>query len=692
MSAWTFGLSRQCPRRKPGVARRWLGITDNKQPHPGEWGTASLLSTARTLLVALALLTTLGNSQAQAPPPDFDPVQWSVSLEPATAPPGGRITGHLTAKIEPGWRLYAPTTPGAGQGDGPPLTKIELSESPAVASWKVFQPKPAIKHDPNFDRESEIYTEGVTFLFEIELQPKTALGEASLEASAFYSVCDDRFCLRPVRRKTSAVLQVAAAAPEAAKQPALVVPGIPAGFEEAKPRAISRDLSQAQNTGAPAAPTFQSQGLFQFAAVAFGFGLLAIFTPCVFPMIPITMSYFVSTQSGSRKASLTQATAFCLGVIVLFTGLGALVSVILGPFGAVQLGSSVWVNLFIALVFFAFAASLFGAFEITIPSGAMTRLSKMSGRGGILGTLMMGLVFALASFACTGPFFGSLLAGSLQGGLAWPIFGMAMFSAGMALPFFGLALFPAYISKLPRSGSWLTRTKRTMAFLILAAAFKYLSNVDLMYQLEILTRERFLAIWVVLLGLCGFYLLGMLRLPEESDDAPGLGRLALGSLFLVAAVSLIPGMVGGRLGEIDAYVPPVEYSGLGATSLAGGAGERVQWLKDDYQKALSLARDQGKTVLVSFTGYACTNCHWMKANMFTKPEIMEATRSLVLVELYTDGQGEASQKNQELQLSRFRTTAIPYYALIRADETVAAEFAGSTRDVEAFRKFLQSGS
>jgi thiol:disulfide interchange protein DsbD len=594
----------------------------------------------------------------------------------------------LTAKIEPGWRLYAPTTPGAGQGNGPPLTKIELSESVAVANWKAFQPQPTRKHDPNFDLESEIYTGEVTFLYDIELKPDATEGEATLEASAFYSVCDDRFCLRPVLRKTPAVLQVAALDPSAS-QP-VSAPSVPAGYEEAKPRAAS-DLTLILNKDAPAAAP-GSEGLLQFAAVAFGFGLLAIFTPCVFPMIPITMSYFVSTQTGERKASFVQATVFCVGVIVLFTGIGALVSVILGPFGTVQLGSNVWVNLFIAFVFFAFAASLFGAFEISIPSGAMTRLNKVSGRGGILGTLLMGLVFALASFACTGPLIGPLLASSIQGGLAWPIFGMAMFSTGMALPFFGLALFPAYISKLPRSGSWLIRIKRTMAFLILAVAFKYLSNVDLMYQLQILTRERFLAIWIVLFGLCGFYLLGMLRLPDEADDRPGLPRLGLGVLVLFLAVSLVPGMLGGRLGEIDAYVPPVEYSGLGAASLAGGGGDRVPWLKDDYQKALTLAREQGKTVLVSFTGYACTNCHWMKANMFTKPEIVEVTRNLVLVELYTDGADEASKVNQELQLTRFRTTAIPHYAIIRPDETIVAEFPGRTRDAEAFRKFLRSGA
>ena len=413
-------------------------------------------------------------------------------------------------------------------------------------------------------------------------------------------------------------------------------------------------------------------------------------------MIPITMSYFVSAGSTSRRQSIVQALTFCAGIVICFTGLGALVSVILGPFGTVQLGSSVWVNLSIALIFGVFAVSLFGVFEITVPSGALTSLDRLSRRGGTAGVLVMGLVFALASFACTGPFVGTLLAGSVQGGLAWPVFGMAMFSSGMALPFFALALFPAYLKKLPKSGGWLGRVKKTMAFLILAAAVKYLSNVDLVYQWEILTRERFLAIWIVLLTLAAFYLLGFFRFPDEpppSEPEPvGLGRLSVSAAFLVVALSLVPGMFGGRLGELDAYVPPPEYSGISRASLGGGTAEKSAWIKDDYEGALAKARASGKSVLVSFTGYSCSNCKWMKYNMFTKPAIAELTSEMILVELYTDGRDDVTAANQDLQLNRFGSVAIPHYAIVRPDETIAAEFSGRTRDVEEFRGFLISGA
>ncbi len=647
--------------------------------------------------IVLLILAQAAHAQSAAKK-KFDPVQWSLTAEPAEAVPGGRVVARLTATIEQGWRLYAPSTPTDGPVGGPLPTELALAESPAIKSWKFFQPPPVVKHDPNFQMDSEIYQGEAVFWLEAELSDDTPLGELALEASARYSACDDKICLRPVRKTAQAVVMIAATS-------AAATPPFPADYAEAKPaeKGVSSATAPAAgqlgsstgsttNSSTPAG----SQSLFEFAAVAFGFGLLAIFTPCVFPMIPITMSYFVSTGSTSRRQSIVQALTFCAGIVICFTGLGALVSVVLGPFGTVQLGSSVWVNLFIALIFGVFAVSLFGVFEITVPSGALTSLDRLSRRGGTAGVLMMGLVFALASFACTGPFVGTLLAGSVQGGLAWPVFGMAMFSSGMALPFFALALFPAYLKKLPKSGGWLGRVKKTMAFLILAAAVKYLSNVDLVYQWEILTRERFLAIWIVLLTLAAFYLLGFFRFPDEpptpEPEPVGLGRLSMSAAFLVVALSLVPGMFGGRLGELDAYVPPPEYSGISRASLGGSAAEKSTWIKDDYEGALAKARASGKSVLVSFTGYSCSNCKWMKYNMFTKPAIAELTSEMILVELYTDGQDDVTAANQDLQLNRFGSVAIPHYAIVRPDETIAAEFSGRTRDVEEFRGFLRSGA
>jgi len=637
------------------------------------------------LLLLFTLVAVVSFAQTSKRKPKYDPVQWSLDIQPSTTAPGERAVATLTATIEQGWRLYAPTTPKGG----PIPTELTLTDSPALEGWKVYQPKPKTKFDENFGAETQTYTDEAVFLFDVTLSADAAPGTAELEANTRYNACNDRLCLPPVRKTASASFAIAASSSARAA-------AIPAGYMEAKPAeevpaaAAGTAPRGASNPSTRTAPSPNEDGFIQFAAVAFGFGLLAIFTPCVFPMIPITMSYFVSTNTGSRRQSVIQATTFCVGVIVLFTGIGAAVSALIGPFGLTQLGSSVPVNLLITAVFVAFGLSLLGVFEITVPSGALTFLNKVSNRGGLLGTLVMGLVFALASFACTGPFIGALLAGSIQGDLSWPIFGMLMFSIGLALPFFFLALFPAYLARMPKSGGWLMRTKITMSFLIFAAALKYLSNVDQVYQWYILTRERYLAVWVVLLAMAGFYLLGMLRIGDEESGSVGAGRLGLGGLFLVLAVSLIPGMFGARLGELDAYVPSPEYSGLTNVGFGGGA-EANKWIKDDYAKALELARESGKPVLIGFTGYTCTNCHWMKANMFTRPPIAEALAGLILVELYTDGADERSQANQQMQLDRFGTVAIPYYAIIRPDESVIAEFPGRTRDTEEFLQFLTSG-
>ena len=631
------------------------------------------------LLLLLAVVVAASFAQTSKRKLKYDPVQWSLEIQPATAAPGERAVARLTATIEEGWRLYAPTTPKGG----PIPTELTLTDSAAVEGWKVYQPKPKTKLDPNFGQETQTYHDEVIFLFDLTLSGNAELGTAELQANTRYNACNDRLCLPPVRKTASASFTIAANSSEQAA-------AIPGGYMEAKPAAEAPAVAAVTPArGAPIVPSPNEEGFIQFAAVAFGFGLLAIFTPCVFPMIPITMSYFVSTNTGSRRQSVIQAITFCAGVIILFTGIGAAVSALIGPFGLTQLGSSVPVNLLIAAVFIAFGLSLLGVFEITVPSGALTSLNKVSNRGGLLGTLVMGLVFALASFACTGPFIGALLAGSIQGDQSWPIFGMLMFSSGLALPFFFLALFPAYLSRMPKSGGWLARTKITVSFLIFAAALKYLSNVDQVYQWYFLTRERYLAVWIVLLAMAGFYLLGMLRIGDEESGSVGAGRLGLGGLFLVLAVSLIPGMFGARLGELDAYVPAPEYSGL--TNVGFGAAEDNPWIKDDYARALELARETGKPLLISFTGYTCTNCHWMKANMFTRPEIAAALQGLVLLELYTDGAYDVSKANQEMQLDRFETVAIPYYAIIRPDESVMAEFAGRTRDTEEFLQFLTSG-
>jgi len=266
-----------------------------------------------------------------------------------------------------------------------------------------------------------------------------------------------------------------------------------------------------------------------------------------------------------------------------------------------------------------------------------------------------------------------------------PVLGMVSFAGGLAFPFFFLAAFPGYLKKLPKSGGWLARVKVVMGFVLLAAMLKYASNIDQVLQLGWLTRERFLAGWFVLFMLAGLYLLGLLKLEgNDEGDHLGIGRLLVASLLLIFAFSLLPGMFGAPLGELDAYVPAAT-GGI----LNNRAATQQVWMKNQYQQALDQARAENKLVLVTFTGYACTNCHWMKANMFPRPEIAEAASKLVLVELYTDGTDKESEENQKLQDEKFSTVAIPYYAILDPDGKVVASFAkGMTTNTQEFLAFL----
>ncbi|MBV9505897.1 MAG: redoxin family protein [Acidobacteriia bacterium] len=592
-----------------------------------------------------------------------DQVKWDLTLQPATAAPGSTVLARMTGHIDSGWHIYSMSTPGAIP------TTIQVAQSPAVERYRVLQPKPHRAFDASFNAETETYEHEAAFVVELQLKKDAPAGPLEVSVTSRYQTCNDQQCIPPVRRTGTATLTINPAAQ-------VVAAVIPPGYAE--PRAPQE---------AGAAP--QDQGWLAFVLVAFGFGLATIFTPCVFPMIPITMSYFLNQQEGGRRQAVRQAIVFCLGIIVLFSGLGLVTTAVVGPAGVSQLGSNPWVNGFITLLFIAFGLSLLGAFEITVPSAILTRLNRSSEKGGFAGTLLMGLTFSLASFACVGPFVGTLLAASVGGSLVRPVAGMVTFAAGLALPFFLLALFPSYLKRLPRSGGWLARVKVVMGFVILAASLKYLSSVDQVLGWGVLTRERFLAAWIVLTAMAGLYLLGLVRLEGiKPDDSMGLGRLLTGMAFLAVALTFMPGMFGGKLGFWDSYVPAPD-SGSPA---AGGSQTSLAWMKNQYQQALDQAKREGKLIFVNFTGYACANCHWMESNMFPRPEIAGALKNFVLVELYTDGTDQDSEKNVQFETAKFQSIATPFYAILDANENVIAKWDHRTTDAKEYLAFLEKGS
>jgi len=598
--------------------------------------------------VVMAALAAGAFAQSSNP----DPVQWSLSSDATKVPPGSTVTLRLTAKIDSGWHLYSLTK----LPDIIPTT-ISFADAPAVESFEVQQPKPVVKNEPLFGHDVEMYFDQAVFLVQAHLKQDAAPGDLPVTANVRYTVCNDKTCKPPKKKTASFNLIVDPSAPVP------VVSSVPT----------------------PPPSTAQSQGLGAFLFLAFGGGLISVFTPCVFPMIPITVSFFLNQRGG-----ILQAVVFSLGIVTLFCALGFGVTAAVGPFGVSQLASNPWVNGFIAAVFCTFALSLLGAFEITLPSGMLTKLDMASRRGGYVGTLLMGLTFSLSSFACVGPLVGSLLVSSAQSKGLQPVLGMASFATGLASPFFFLAAFPSYLKKLPKSGGWLMRVKVVMGFVLLAFLFKYLSNIDEVLQLGLLTRERVLAAWLVLIAMPGLYLLGLLRLEGvEANERLGIGRLLTACAFLIFAFTLLPGMFGARLGWIDAYLPELAEqspaSGGGRAALSGPS-----WIKDDLPKALAQAKAENKLVLVNFSGYSCTNCKWMDANVFPLPQIMDALKDKVLVEVFIDGTDKASEDNGKFEEDRFHVASMPYYALMDADQNVVAQFGDRATDPRQFLAFLKA--
>ncbi|MGP8243272.1 MAG: cytochrome c biogenesis protein CcdA [Bryobacteraceae bacterium] len=595
---------------------------------------------------------------------------WTVAFDPAAAAPGGKALARITARIDPGWHLYS-----ASSAAGIPAS-FQFT-GPVIESTRLFEAQPKRAFDANFNAEAETYAGEAGFAVEASLRQDAPAGPVEIAVNGRFQTCSDTQCV-PGKWSDKITLTIVPGGAAAVT--------IPAGYTKvsAKPPGgtSGRQSAGSQPQGQP------EQGFGLFLLAAFGFGLAAIFTPCCFPMIPITMSYFLNRPAGGRRDGVAQAVVFCLGIVVLFSGLGLITTAVLGPVGVKHLGSSPWVNGFIAALFMAFGLSLLGAFEITIPSSILTRLNASAGQGGYAGALLMGLTFSLSSFACVGPFVGTLLAASVGGGGVRPLAGMAAFASGLALPFFLLALFPGYLKRMPKSGGWLARVKVVMGFLILAASLKYLASMDQALGWGWLTRERFLAAWIVLFGMAGLYLLGFVRLEGVKPEEPlGLGRLLTGMALVIFAISLAPGMAGAKLGDLDAFVPPAE-SGAGSRSASSG----LDWITDDYAGALARARSEGKPLFIDFTGIACTNCHWMRANMFSRPEIEAALGNFVLAELYTDRSDAVSERNEKLLEDRFHTAAEPFYVILDANERPIATFDHLTRDPAEYLAFLRKGS
>ncbi|MFC4740410.1 cytochrome c biogenesis protein CcdA [Flavobacterium ponti] len=470
----------------------------------------------------------------------------------------------------------------------------------------------------------------------------------------------------------------------------------------------------------------EKKGLWSIFVLAFLGGFAALLTPCVFPMIPMTVSFFTK-QSKTKAIGIRNAIIYGFSIIVIYLLLGILVSLIFGADALNALSTNVWFNIIFFVLLIVFAASFLGAFEIMLPNKWANKVDSQADRGGLLGIFFMALALAIVSFSCTGPIVGTLLVQAAAGGSQiGPIVGMFGFSLAIALPFALFAAFPGWMNSLPKSGGWLNTVKVSLGFLELALAFKFLSNADLVLQAHWLEREVFLAIWIVIFGAWAVYLFGKITLPHDSPLSHiSVGRLFLALLVSIFTVYLIPGLWGAPLKLISGFPPPMTYSespnGVGYKNqgIVGATAtlpEHAHFSEHgivafhDYDKGLAYAKEVGKPVLLDFTGYACVNCRKMEQNVWSKPEILPLLKDeFVLISLYVDAKEELPKEEQyvspetgkeivtvgnkwsDFQITRYKNNAQPYYIILDDNGKDLTEQVGYTPDVEEYQAWLDKG-
>ena len=479
-----------------------------------------------------------------------------------------------------------------------------------------------------------------------------------------------------------------------------------------------------ENVNAVVETEESNRGLWSIFFIAFLSGFAALLTPCVFPLIPMTVSFFTK-QSKTKAAGIRNAIIYGISIIVIYVALGSIVTAVFGADALNSLATNVWFNLifFVLLVFFA--TSFLGAFEIMLPNSWANKVDRQADRGGIVGILFMALALAIVSFSCTGPIVGTLLfEAASQGGIG-PIVGMFGFSLALALPFMLFAMFPGWLNTLPKSGGWLNTVKVFLGFLELALAFKFLSNADLVLQLHLLEREVFIAIWIAVFGTLALYLFGKITLPHDSPlPFISVGRLMTGLLVLTFTVYLVPGLWGAPLKIISAFPPPMTYSespnGIGSTAVASdqklpeGAvfGPHNIIAFDDYEDGLAYAKEVNKPIFLDFTGHACVNCRKMENTVWSEEAILSILKNdVVLISLYVDDKRELPKEEQfysketdsdietigdkwtDFMLTRYKTNTQPLYVLTDTNGTNlnTKQPTISYTSVEEYHSWLKEG-
>ena len=577
-----------------------------------------------------------------------DPAQFTVNIDDVNQ--GEVAIIDVNAELDFTWRIYAVYD----VPEGPSSTKFIIESDIVNKSGRVIEPEPIEKFDEGFGNITKYHEGTPQFSIPLELKDDLPNGTYNVDVIIDYQVCNNSLCYPPNQIIKTATFDI--------KSGPIRSDFVFENFDFDKDSILA----------------IADNNISSFLVLAMSMGFLALLTPCVFPMIPITISFFMHRSENTNSSPVKSATVYMLGIVLTFTFLGMMLAILLGASGANQLAANPIVNMFIAFLFIYFAMSLFGFYEIEIPE-SLRRLSlQKENSEGYVGILFMALTFTLTSFTCTVQFMGLILVAASQGEWFWPIIGMLIFSLAFASPFFFLALFPHYLTKLPQSGGWLNSVKVVMGFLELAAAFKFISNTDLVWNWNIFTYEVVLYLWALIMLLTGLYIFGLIKFKNDSPVTFSIQRSLFALAFIFFGTYLAAGNHGYDInGNIKSYLPPKKYQ------------SNLVW-NNNLDDAFIIAAEQNKNIFIDFTGVTCTNCRWMETNIFSINSVEELMSEYVLVSLYTDA-GEGYLEKREYQINRFETAALPYYVILDSNDKVLSEFPGLTRNVEEFKDFLKTG-
>jgi thiol:disulfide interchange protein len=618
----------------------------------------------------------------------LDPVKWTTAIEKKSV---NNYVLTFEGVIEKSWHLYSQFTP-----EGGPLP-LEISYKNQAGNFslvgKARESKTRTAYNDVFEVNETFFEGKARIQQEIKL---INLKLETVEVELNYQVCKE-VCINVEKKFTFKIPQENTAA-------TTVIPKttIKPATDTLKTDSLAPSLGSSQvieavpeNKAVESVASDSDRGLFSIFFIAFFSGFAALLTPCVFPMIPMTVSFFTK-QSKNKAQGIRNAIVYGISIIVIYVLLGFLVTWIFGADALNALSTNVWFNIFFFILLVVFAVSFLGAFEIMLPNSWANKVDSQADRGGMIGIVFMALALAIVSFSCTGPIVGTLLVeAASKGGIA-PIIGMLGFSLALALPFMLFAMFPGWLHSLPKSGGWLNTVKVVLGFLELALAFKFLSNADLVLQLHLLEREVFLAIWIAIFGTLAFYLFGKIALPHDSSLTHlSVGRVLMGLLVLTFTVYLIPGLWGAPLKLISAFPPPMEYSespfGVGGSKadtstavLPDGAvyGPHGIVVFNDYEKGLTYAKTANKPIMLDFTGYACVNCRKMENNVWSDASILPILKNdVVLISLYVDDKRDLPKEEQftskatgavietvgdkwtDFMIAKYKTNTQPLYVL-----------------------------